>query len=125
MSKPKAQGTRWETELVRRAHDRGLMADRIAEGGLNDRGDVWLVNPPGDTSNTHVAVAWKRLTGSSAHRSPDGIRDGVFIPTDQFLELIVAHSYINSDIGWIVECKATQTLNVTRTLAKAQRKAMG
>ena len=125
MSKSKAQGTRWETELVRRAHDMGLMAARLAEGGSNDKGDVWLINPPGDASNTHVAVAWKRLVGDSAHRSPDGIRDGVFIPTEAFLELITAHSISNPDIGWVVECKATQTLNLTRTLAKAQRKAHG
>ena len=40
MSKPKAQGTRQETAVVNAALDAGLMAERLAEGGMNDLGDI-------------------------------------------------------------------------------------
>lgn len=39
-SRPKALGTALETFVVRRAQDRGLVAERLAEGGPADRGDV-------------------------------------------------------------------------------------
>lgn len=123
-NRPKKQGTEWESELVRRAHDRGLMASRLAEGGSADDGDVWVINPPGDASNTRVALAWKRLTGSGGHRTPDGVRDGVFITTDDFLELVALASIEDNGLGWVIECKATQNLNVTRVLDRARRKAM-
>lgn len=127
MNRPKAQGTSWESEFVRRARDVGIMADRLPEHGLSDDGDVWLVNPPGDASNTSVALGWRRLVPvhGGNRRVPDGVRDGVFLRTDDFLALVAAASIVNHDVGWVVECKARQNLNVTRALDKARRKALG
>ena len=139
MSKSKAQGTAWEREFVNRLQDAGLMADRLPEGGSHDRGDVWIGAPPDSKSFSVVAVAWKRLTGSRQHRSPDGERDVVILATDDFIRLLKANMgqivpihpedplslHQIKDLNIVVECKATQTLNVTRTLAKAREKAAG
>ena len=121
--RPKDQGTRWESELVRRAQDIGILAGRLAEGGITDQGDVWLLDTP-DSELAKVAVAWKRLTGEGSRRTPDGERDVVILRTDDFLELLwaldSAYPYC-----WVVEAKATQNLNVTRVLAKAWKKVRG
>ena len=124
MNKPKQQGTAWETEFVRRAQDSYLIADRLAEGGINDAGDVWIGTPPDprfDDGEEVVAVAWKRLTGSgNSRRTPDGERDVVVLRTDDFFRLAL---YASGGVDSIVvECKARQNLNVTRTLAKTARK---
>lgn len=117
--RPKDQGTAWETELVRRAQNAGLLADRLPEAGGKDLGDVWLLDTP-NTGKTRVALAWKRLTGDGQRRTPDGERDVIVIPTDHYLELLTyAPEYPYSVV---VECKATQALNVTRVLGKARRK---
>ena len=122
MNKPKNQGTSWESELVRRAQDRGLMADRLAEGGTNDPGDVWIVDSPHTAFTDIAVVAWKRLTGDGSRRTPDGERDVIVIATDDFLYLLEALSHLETDFGVVVECKARQNLNVTRTLANTRRK---
>ena len=123
--RPKDQGPAWETELVRRCHDAGLMAARLPEGGTLDKGDVWVGNPPHDSVWAYVGLAWKRLTGAGTRRTPDGVRDGVFITTDTFIDLAVKASVADPDIGFILEAKACQTLNVTRALHKAMLKARG
>lgn len=123
VNKPKMQGTAWESELVNRAQDRGLMADRLAEGGTNDPGDVWLVDSPHSAYPDIAVVAWKRLTGDgSSRRTPDGERDVIVIATDDFLYLLAALSHVKTTFGIVVECKARQNLNVTRTLANTRRK---
>jgi hypothetical protein len=53
MSKSKAQGTRWETEVVGKAQAAGLDAWRLAEGGSGDPGDV-AVNADADDGETWV-----------------------------------------------------------------------
>ena len=75
MSKARDQGTRFETWLVDQLNEvtnGWSRARRIAEGGVNDEGDVTYV---------------------------DGFNQ-----------------------RWVVEAKATQTLNVTRVLGKARKK---
>ena len=120
--RPKDQGTRWESELVRRAQDIGILAGRLAEGGITDQGDVWLLDTP-DSELAKVAVAWKRLVprDGNTRRVPDGEPDVVVMRVDDFLELLwaldSAYPYC-----WVVEAKATQNLNVTRVLAKAWKK---
>lgn len=42
-TKPKDLGTAFETRIVRRAQDHGLVAERLAEGGAYDRGDVRIL----------------------------------------------------------------------------------
>lgn len=74
MSKAKQQGTRHESWIVKLFRDHGHAAERLAEGGSSDLGDVRL-----------------DLYGEE----------------------------------WIVEGKATATLNIQTTLGKARRKAAG
>lgn len=74
MSKPKAQGTRHESWIVKELDAIGVTARRIAEGGSADEGDV--------------------------------------------------EAFINGE-RWVLEGKATQTLNVQKILGKARKKAGG
>ena len=133
------QGTEWETELVNRLQDAGLMAARLPEGGSKDLGDVWIGAPPDSTPPSMVVVAWKRLTGEGSRRTPDGERDVVILSTDDFIRLLKAYMsqivpihpedplslHRFDDLSVIVECRWREKLNVTRTLAKAREKAAG
>ena len=119
MGKNKGQGTAFETYVVALARDNyWLKAERIAEGGSKDIGDVMLKSTESPLWDTIVAVAWKRLVkGNGERRRPDGVRDTVTITLQDFL-LLLGEANLNA----IVECKATERLNVTRTLAKAREK---
>ncbi len=72
MTKSKAQGTAWETAIVKRLNKRFLKATRLPELGANDEGDIEFYDP--------------------------------------------------YQQRWVIEAKATQTLNVTRVLGKARDK---
>jgi hypothetical protein len=74
MSKQKAQGTAHESATVKALKAVGIRANRLAEGGSADEGDV----------ETWIA-----------------------------------------EVRWVLEGKATQTLNIQKTLGKARRKAGG
>ena len=74
MSKQKAQGTAHESATVKALKSVGIRANRLAEGGSADEGDV----------ETWIA-----------------------------------------EVRWVLEGKATQTLNIQKTLGKARRKAGG
>jgi hypothetical protein len=65
VNKPKAQGTAFETQIVNRAHARGLQAWRLAEGGQRDAGDVVLVDSDGD----HWVIEAKHRENLSAHQA--------------------------------------------------------
>ena len=43
VNRPKDQGTRFESRIVRLLQDAGLYARRLPEGGPNDEGDIELV----------------------------------------------------------------------------------
>lgn len=120
VNKPKQAGTAWETEFVRRAQDAGLVADRLAEGGSFDPGDVWINSTPVRYAPAlDIGVlAWKRLTGNGSRRTPDGLRDVVVVQTDDLFDLIYWANKAGYPRSVVVECKARQNLNVTRTLAK-------
>lgn len=122
MNKPKAQGTAWETAFVRKAQEAGLLADRMPEGGMNDAGDVWIGDTPSPFETTDIAiVAWSRLVkNGDGRRVPDGARSVVVMDVADFLTL--AQYAIHDGFAFVVECKATQVLNVTQTLANAKRK---
>lgn len=128
MNKPKAQGTAWETAFVRMAQDAGLIAQRLPEGGANDAGDVWLIDTPSRDShyNDVAVVAWSRLVhNGEGRRVPDGARSVVVMSTDAFLDLALRASNTNivgDPVAFVVECKATEKLNVTRALGDAKRK---
>lgn len=42
-TRPKDLGTRHETRVVRACQDAGLIAERLAEAGVNDLGDVRII----------------------------------------------------------------------------------
>lgn len=67
-SRPKDLGTAHETRIVRACHDAGLVAERIAEGGAYDVGDVriyaeheWVIEAKDRMAlNIHQALAKAR-----------------------------------------------------------------
>jgi len=115
MSKAKAQGTDWETKVVKRLQEEGYVtARRIAEGGSNDEGDVTFTDNYDDTwiveckaranynvtqglakakrksGNPNTVVAWKKLTRKDGNerRTPDGEPDVVIMDWDTYMLLV-------------------------------------
>jgi hypothetical protein len=110
-TRPKDLGTQLETWTVRRSQDWGLIAERLAEGGPVDRGDVrvwtneeWVGECKNRSNlNIHDAVAkagmksgtwrtfvvWKRLVRKSGNtvRTQAG-PPIVAMTVDTFLELL-------------------------------------
>lgn len=121
MNKPKAQGTHWESALVHQAQEAGIMADRLPESGSWDCGDVWFGDTPYPSGDDIAVVAWSRLVNNGGtRRTADGARSVVVLSTDNFLK--VARYAIEAGVSFVAECKATERLNVTRELDKAERK---
>lgn len=125
MSKAKAQGTSWESAFVRQAQDAGLAADRLPEGGMRDAGDVWIGDTPKRRLdiNDVAVIAWKRLvqTGNQ-RRGPDGITSVVVMDLYDFYPLALLAQ--QAGYAFVVECKATERLNVTRVLFNAKLKLL-
>lgn len=116
MSKPKAQGTAFETWLVNSLKTLSPVAwdaRRIAEGGANDEGDItytdgfsqrWVIEAKAtQTLNVtrvlgkarakggkYTVLAWKRLTRSkgNTNRTPDGEPIVVVVPWELWVELM-------------------------------------
>ena len=65
MSKPKAQGTAWESWLVGDLRFHGLDAWRLAEGGSADAGDIAAVDRDGD----HIIIEAKATERLNATRA--------------------------------------------------------
>jgi len=118
-NKPKQQGTAFETWLVNDLNHtfyliNDTQAERLPEGGSNDRGDIRLIDNRGDlwiieakaraNLNAHQAIAkakeksdatrtaliWKRLTrkDGNARRTPDGEPIIVVMDLDTFKALL-------------------------------------
>jgi hypothetical protein len=121
VNKPKAQGTSHETGTVNKFRKADLPAGRYAEGGTTDLGDVWVGQPHLDGDpDPIVAVCWRRLIKKEGQtrRIPDGDRDVIIIGVDDFIT-ILKQPY---PPPLTIECKATERLNVTRTLYDARKK---
>ncbi len=147
---PKARGTRWESFIVKQAEAFGLSARRLAEGGVNDLGDVEIqLWPTRDPARQEAALLWKRLVSSGgSRRRPDGApavavlqpmlllrllrsaqllrriieSSGESVVTSSELEAEAAALLDTLPDTIIIEAKAREVLNVTRTLADAERK---
>lgn len=111
-TRPKDLGTRQETLVVRHAQDYGLIAERLAEAGSNDRGDIriltdqeWVgevkdrmqlnihqaLDKARAKSGTHSTfVVWRKMKRNQG--SSRRVQDGptiVALTLDRFLELLV------------------------------------
>ena len=110
-TRPKQLGTAFETRTVRRAQDKGLVAERIAEGGAQDLGDVRVYTDPEwvleckdrQQLNVHqalekaqlksgtrrTAVVWRRMVRKkgNTNRTQQGPIVAV-VELDVFLELL-------------------------------------
>jgi len=122
LSKAKAQGTAFEAYTVKSAEHNEVPAFRLAEGGSGDAGDVYLGKLP-DTAKPITVLAWKRLvpTAGASRRRPDG-EPVVFVLDETTFWRLASSYYLEYQLPFIIECKATERLNVTRTLAKAKDK---
>lgn len=122
MSKSKQQGTAYETEIVRMLQSNGLTAERLAEGGLNDLGDVMLrsfdivieakdraalnvhetlVKAERKTAGMFLTVLfWKRRTRKNGNTNRTQVGEPVVVMSaESFLELL---SCIDSE-AWAVK----------------------
>ena len=117
MSKPKAQGTRHESWIVKELDAVSISARRLAEGGSEDEGDVeatingtrWVLEGKATQSlnvqkilgkarrkaggSTPVAVVWKRLVKVAGYqnRQPvEGERTVVILSWEDFVNLVKA-----------------------------------
>ena len=112
MGKSKQQGTAFETELVKHFAGEGFDAGRIAEGGMNDLGDImvhdrmgtaWVVEAKATerlnvTRVLHKAIRkggprtvliWRRLVKTGKQkRQPDGEKVVVVLTLELFTELL-------------------------------------
>lgn len=114
MSKARAQGTNHESWIVNQFSALGILSRRIAEGGVNDEGDVeafidgtrWVLEGKArQTLNVQqtlgkarkkagggpVAVVWKRLVkvaGLSNRQPVEGERVVVILSWDDYISLI-------------------------------------
>ena len=115
MNKPKMQGTTFETWTVNWLNKvKGVVAERMAEGGTNDVADVRFTTPNGTVwyvecksaerlnvtrvlskarikapDGQHTVLAWKRLVKSGGkRRTPDGEPVVVVMGLDTFHTLI-------------------------------------
>lgn len=110
-SRPKDLGTALETRVVRAAQDAGLIAERLAEGGANDLGDVriyaeqeWVVEAKDRMAlNIHDAldkairkagtpravVYWRRMARKAGNQRRHQVGQPVVAMTlEAFLELL-------------------------------------
>lgn len=122
MGKNKDQGTAHERATRDELRRLGYYAERLAEGGMDDQGDVKAWRMANYAARPLVVLNWRRLVKVKGRkrRAPDGERDVVIMRKHDFYELI-RHQDIWGAI--VVECKAAEQVNVTRVLAKARRKA--
>jgi hypothetical protein len=110
-TRPKDLGTRLETAVVRNATDRGLIAERLAEGAAYDRGDIrvytdveWVgevkdrmsLNAPkalekalAKSRTFDTFLVWRKMTRKNGNQNRT--QDGpvvVVLTLDRFLELL-------------------------------------
>jgi len=114
VNKPKQQGTAYETFVVNRLNEMPFTkAQRLAEGGMNDKGDIIceknsfdLVGECKNRTNLNLhqtlqkalnksgqfetVVYWKKLTrkGGNSKRSADGVPEVVAM-TPEFFEYLL------------------------------------
>lgn len=124
-NKPKNQGTSWESAIVSRAKQLDFHAARLPLRGARGEPDL-EIGSPSPYEKDIPAVIWKRLVKAAGkkRRVPDGEAEVVVLSLDDFLALLVAgRHHCEGDCGYVpqrilVQAKATERLNVTRTLGE-------
>ena len=64
VNKPKIQGTNFETKTVNLLKANGFKANRIAEGGINDEGDIECF-----TTNDRIILEAKHRANLNVHQT--------------------------------------------------------
>jgi hypothetical protein len=108
MGKQTDQGTRLETHIRKGAESQGRTARRLAKTGRAHEADVQI-----EGRDMRPAVAWK------SYRQTGGVKRStlsmVIITEDDFFILLGQDT--DHQLGWWIQCKATQRLSVPAILA--------
>lgn len=108
MGKQVAQGTAYETAIVKRALSLGRKAWRTAKAGQKDEADVII-----EGEVMVAAVFWRNLVKLDTGKKRRAVHM-VVIPEEVFWKIISLD--LAPEIGYYVQAKATQTLGVRTTL---------
>lgn len=112
------QGTQWETTLTSFVSP----ADRISKRSVKGEPDVWWFTHPSTADILVPAVAWKRLVNTGKQRrQPDGVRDVIVLHANDFANICEAAVEQDYKLSVLLQAKATERLNVTRTLDSLTR----
>lgn len=119
----KADGTEWESKVVKDLTDIFGVADRHPQRGVAGEPDVWGCFPaPGSPGvyDTVEFVAWRRRIGKKS----DGRRSSVKVAAmdyDEFMRLLsIAHGPTGA-VSVQVQCKSTQSGSVTTWLTNLRK----
>lgn len=109
MGKQVAQGTAHETHLRKHAAALGRTARRTAKAGQANEADVII-----EGTEIRPAVAWKHMRTTEGHKKRSSLRTVTILEEDWFrlMEMDTAHT-----LGWAIQAKATQRLNVSAILS--------
>lgn len=108
MGKQVAQGTAYETHLRKRAENIGRTARRTAKAGQAHEADVIV-----DGTEMRPVVAWKHMRPTEGSRR-SSLRT-VTILEDDFWRMVEMDT--DHRLGWAIQAKATQRLNVSAILS--------
>ena len=108
MGEQTAQGTRWESRIVKGAGTSGRKARRLAKTGVKNEADVKI---PG--TNMRPAVAWERWVGKKGKGKRRAIRM-VAITEAHYYELLTRDE--RAEYGYWIQCKSTQALSLSATM---------
>ena len=117
----KIDGTEWETQNVAKAVSEGYESERLAEGGSKDVSDVVVHHPKyaglQELQHAKIALAFKQYDPLKPGQTRRASRKMYVVDFDTFWFLVR-----KAGLPWFIECKATERLNVGKTLEKAKRK---
>ena len=108
MGEQTAQGTRWESRIVKGAGTSGRKARRLAKTGVKNEADVAIAG-----INKRPAIAWERWVGKKSKGKRRAVRM-VAITEEHFYELLKVQKV--PVYGYWIQCKSTQALSLSATM---------
>ncbi len=108
MGEQTAQGTRWESRIVKGAESSGRKARRLAKTGVKNEADVRI---PG--FNMRPAIAWERWVGRKSKGKRRAVRM-VAVTEEHYYELLARDE--RAEYGYWIQCKSTQSLSMSATM---------